>query len=120
MLNFVKLDWSVCYQHLCKPDFLPRNFEFPEIKHQILPNQSKTIVTGKLNALSCDKLNSSSILKLNDTRLKRFTKVKEQILDWVGSVDFALKIDFWDYSYYDKQHKTFVSFDYVFMNFETE
>ena len=77
-------------------------------------------MTGDFNALSYDNINSSSILELNDERIKRFTQLKEQILDCFGFVDFALKNDFCDIIQYDKQHKTFGRLDYVFMNFETE
>ena len=49
---------------------------------------------GDFNQLSYDNINSSSILKLNDARIKRFTQLKEQILDCFGFVDFALKNDF--------------------------
>ena len=38
-------------------------------------------MVGDFNALSYDKNNSSSISKLNDARIKRFTLLKEQILD---------------------------------------
>ena len=75
---------------------------------------------GDFNALSNDNINSSSILKLNDARIKRFTQLKEQILDCFGFVDFALKHDFCDYTHYEKQHKIFASIDYVFIKFETE
>ena len=75
---------------------------------------------GDFNALSYDNINSSSILKLNDARIKRFTQLKEQILDYFGFVNFALKNDFCGYTHYDKQHKTFARIDYVFMKFETE
>ena len=34
--------------------------------------------------------------------------------------EFALKNDFFDYTHYDKQQKTFPHIDYVFMKFETE
>ena len=39
---------------------------------------------GDFNALSYDNINSSSILNLNDARIKRFTQLKEQILDCFG------------------------------------
>ena len=61
-------------------------------------------MTGDFNALSYDNINSSSMLKLNDARSsKRFTQLKEQILDCFGFVDFVLKNDFCDYTHYDKQ-----------------
>ena len=62
-------------------------------------------MTGDFNALSYDNINSSSILELNDACIKRFTQSKEQILDYFGFVDFALKNDFCDFTHYDKQHK---------------
>ena len=75
---------------------------------------------GDFNALSYDNINSSSIVKLNDARIKRFTQLKEQILDCFRFVDFAFKNDFFDYTHYDKQHKSFARIGYVFMKFETE
>ena len=75
---------------------------------------------GDFKTLSYDKNNSSSILKLNDARIKRFTQLREQILDCFGFVDFALKNEFCDYIHYDKQLKTFARIDYIFIKFETE
>ena len=77
-------------------------------------------MTGDFNALNYDNINSSSKVELKDARIKRFTQLKEQILDCFGFVDFALKNDFCDYIQYHKQHKTFARLDFVFMNFETE
>ena len=77
-------------------------------------------MTGDLNARCYDNINSSSILKLRDARIKRFTQLKKQTFDCFGFVDFALKIDFFDYTHYDKHHKTFERIDYVFTKFQTE
>ena len=76
--------------------------------------------TGDFNAFSCDIIRCSSILKLSNARIKRFTQLIQQTLDYFGFVDFALKNDFSFYKHYDKQHKTFARLVYVWMKFETD
>ena len=75
---------------------------------------------GVFTALSYDNINSSFILKLNDACIKRFSYLKEQVLESFGFVNLALKNIFCDYTHYDKQHKIFARLDLVFMNFETD
>ena len=119
LLKFVKLDWFVINVY-ANPISFRATLNSLKLSIRFLPNKSKIIMMGDFNALSYDNINSSSILKLNDARIKRFTQLKEQILDCFGFVDFALKNDFCDYTHYDKQHKTFARIDYVFIKFETE
>ena len=116
---FVEIDWFVINVY-ANPISFRATLNSLKLSIRFLPNKSKIIMMGDFNALSYDKINSSSIFKLNDARIKRFTQLKEQILDCFGFVEFALKNDFWDYTHYDKQHKTFASIDYILMKFETE
>ena len=113
------IDWFVINVY-ANPISFRATLNSLKLSIRFLPNKSKIIMMGDFNALSYDNINSSSILKLNDARIKRFTQLKEQILDCFGFVDFALKNDFCDYTHYDKQHKTFARIDYVFLKFETE
>ena len=119
LLNFVQLDLFVINVY-ANPNLIQATLNSLKSSIRVLPNNLKIIMMGDFNALSYDNINSSSILKLNDTRIKRLTQLKEQILDYFGFVDFALKNDFCDYTHYDKQHKTFARIAYVFMKFETE
>ena len=119
LLKFVKLDWFVIKVY-ANPNSFQATLNSLKLSIRFLPNKSKLIMTGDFNALSYDNINSSSIIKFKDARIKRFTQLKEKILDCFGFVDFALEKDFCDYTHYDKQDKTFARIDYVFMNFETE
>ena len=53
-------------------------------------------MTGDFNAMSYDNINSSSLPKVIDTRINRFTQLKEPILDYFDFVDFAFKNGFCD------------------------
>ena len=119
LLKFVKIDWFVINVY-ANPISFRATLNSLKLSIRFLTNKSKIIMMGDFNTLSYDNINSSSIFKLNDAHIKRFTQLKEQILDCFGFVDFALKNDFCDYTHYDKKHKTFASIDYVFMKFETE
>ena len=95
MLNFVKLDWFVINVY-ANPNSFQATLNSLKLSIRFLPNQSKTIKTGDFIALSFNNINISSIPNLNDARIKRFTQLKEQILDLFGFVDFALKNDYFD------------------------
>ena len=80
MLKFVKLDLFVINGYV-NPISFQATLSSLKLSIRFLPDKSKNIMTGDFKALSYDNINSYSILKLNEARIKRFTQLKEQILD---------------------------------------
>ena len=95
LLKIVKNDWFVINVY-ANPNSFNTNSNSLKVSIRFSPKKSKIIMTGDFNAMSYDNINSSSLPKVIDTRINRFTQLKEPILDYFDFVDFAFKNCFCD------------------------